>query len=333
MLLMSAGDEVELDNWRTKYGRCQLLPAKMRRQPTLQEALTELPPLLALILRVHFRASGWLGPLSLSREEVADVCGATNMAPREISALLLGVASAMAQMPGDGNHIGAVAEGESGNLYVGAPYAWAGKGIKFSAHGVQTAVLNAWHQGEKRLSSLMVETPPCACCRQFLHELHNWNAIKLYVATEGPKSLKKGSVVEIEFSNVGLRGGGIKEELMNRPPRELALGKSDNNELINLAADAASKSYAPYSNNNAGIALRTKQGIVYQGRYVESKTSILGALAIETALLNLIMSGDKIENVKEILLVETRGMVTQFSATQKLTMAMGDIPFRFMMTT
>lgn len=333
MLLMSASDEVELEGWRSKYGRCQLSPLKMRPQPTLQEALAGLPTIMSLILRVRLRAGGWAGPLSLTKEEVADIGKGNNLVPREIMVLLLGVASAMAHMDGNGNHIGAVVEAESGNLYVGSPYSWTGTGVKFSAHGVQSAVLNAWHQGEKKLVNLMVETPPCACCRQFLRELHNWNTLTILHASDGPKSLQSASITEIPLSPVGLRVEGVKELLMEEPPRKLALSKSDANELINFAAAAASRAYAPYSGNSAGVAIKTKRGVIYQGRYVESKMSIAGLLAVETGILNVIMSGEQIENIKEILLVETRGMVTQFSATQKLATAMGNVPFRFMMTT
>lgn len=332
MLLMSTADEAELGSWRTKFGRCQLAPNKIRPQPKIQDVLDELPSIMALILRVHFRTAGWMGPLSLSKEEVADIGSAAKLVSREIMVHLLGVASAMAQTTGEGTHIGAVAEGESGTLYVGMPYAWSGNGIKFSAHGVQTAVLNAWHQGEKNLKNIIVEAPPCACCRQFLRELHNWNTIKIIHAVDGPKTLQNGALLDIPLDGAGLRVEGVKERLMDAKPRKLNLGKSEVNELMNLAAEAASLSYAPYSYNNAGVSIKTKRGVIHQGRYIESKTSIIGMLAIETALLNMIMSGDQIDNIKEIMLVETRGTVTQFSPTQRLAVAMGDVPFRFMMT-
>lgn len=333
MLLMSDADEGELEAWQTKYGRCQLSPLKMRSQPSLHDVLARLPRIMAIILRVKLRAGGWLGPISLTKEEVADICDSAKLVPREVMVLLLDVASAMARVTGTGDHIGAIAETDSGSLFVGSPLSWKEAGIKFTSHGVKTAIMNAWHQGEKRIQQIMVETPPCACCRQFIRELTNWNTIKFVHALDGPKSLQKGSISDLQFSAAGIRTEGIKERLMDEAPRPLALAKSETNDLINLAAEAASLAYAPYSQNNAGIALRTKQGVVYQGRYVESKVSIVGSLAIETALLNLLMSGDSIGNVKEILLVETRGIVTQFSATQKLATAMGNVPFRFMMTT
>ena len=77
--------------------------------------------------------------------------------------------------------------------------------------------------------------------------------------------------------------------------------------------------------------LKTKNGTVHQGRYVEVGNSIAGLLAIEAALVNLSLTGEKIEDVRNILLVETRGTVTQFSATQQLATAMGNVPFRFKM--
>jgi len=333
MLLMSAGDEVELERWRTQHGRCQLSGAKMRPQPTMAQALSKLPSILALVVKMRLKAGGWLGPVSLTAEEATDVLAATKMNVREMMGALLDVAAAMGRMPGEGNHIGAVLEAESGAIYLGSPFAWQGTGLKFSMHGVQAAVLNAWHQGESRLRSLMVETPPCACCRQFLRETWNWNNIKIYQAGDGSESGKTGAFTEIPFAMNGLKLEGIKSRLMGEPQRGITLGKFETNELINLAAEAASYAYAPYSKNFAGVALKTKRGTVHLGRYAECSSSIVGVLAIESALISVVASGGSLSDVAEVILVETRGTVTQFSATQKLVMAMDNIPFRFMMAT
>ena len=333
MLLMSAGDESELEKWRTLYGRCQLPPEKMRPKPSMAEAIGKLPNILSLLVKTRLRAGGWLGPMCISADEVADITTLTKMVPREIMVLLLDVASAMGQMPGADQHIGAIAEGNSGAIYIGAPFAWSGRGVKMVCHGVQSAVLNAWHQGETRLRHLMVETPPCACCRQFMRELWNWNSIKILHASEGPRSIEDGSILDLEFSVKGLKTGNVKARMMGEAQRAITLNKSEGNELINLAADAASHSYAPYSTNFAGVALRMKRGTVHMGRYAECGESVAGVLAIESAILNVILSGERVTDIIEILLVEARGTVTQFSTTQKLTQAMGNIPFRFMMTT
>ncbi len=66
MLLTSAADENELETWRSKFGRCQLPPAKMRPQPQIADALIKLPGVLALMLRMRLKALGFPGAFSIS---------------------------------------------------------------------------------------------------------------------------------------------------------------------------------------------------------------------------------------------------------------------------
>ncbi|MFY9287518.1 MAG: cytidine deaminase [Alphaproteobacteria bacterium] len=333
MLMTSASDENELEHWRNQFGRCQLSNAKMRPQPKLADVLVKLPGILALIIRMRLKAGGWLGPLCITGEEINEIVAVTKMDKRQIMVLLLDVASALAQMPGEGNHIGAVLEGETDSLYIGAPITWQGKGAKFSAHGIQTAILSAWQFGEKRLRSMVVETPPCACCRQFVRETWNWNTLKIVHAPDGPESWAKGTVVDLPLSPTGLKLDDVKSRLMGEPQRGITLSKMEVSDMVNLAVESASLCYAPYSKNFAGIAVKTKKGMIFQGRYAECATSIAGILAIEAALINMFLCGVPYSDISEILLVETRGSVTQFSVTQKLATAMGSIPFRFMMAT
>ncbi len=333
MLSMSAGDEAELQSWRTKSGRCQLPTARMRIQPSLETVLERLPSAMSLMLRARQKAGGWLGALRLEPSEVAEIESATKTTRREMMLMLLDVASSLAQTPVEGEHIGAVAEGQSGGLYLGAPLSWRGGEIRFSTHGVQAAVLNAWNQGELSVTSLMVEVLPCACCRQFLRELKDWKTLKILQAVDGPLSLQKGEMKATGLGLEGLRADGIKAKLMGEPKRTMGVGKMSTNDLIKLAATSAAASYAPYSRNYAGVALRTRRGDMHHGCYVETRESVAGILAIEAALMDLVIGGGQPTDVNEIVLVETRGSVTQFAATQKLAMAMGNIPFRYMMAT
>jgi len=334
MLSMSSADEIELETWRTRHGRCRLPENKMRFQPSLDTTLERLPKVMAIILRARLKAGGWLGTLRLEASEAAEIESIADMSRRELMVMLLDVASALAQNQPEGEHIGAIVEGRSGGLYIGSPLSWKGAQIKFSVHGVQAAVLNAWHHGEKSLAGLMVEVPPCACCRQFLRELQSWKSLYVVQAIDGPFSLKKGALKDLNLSNDGLRLEGLKGYFLANNKEPVSLGKSTStNELITKAAEAATMSYAPYSHNYAGLALRTKRGDMHVGSYVETVESVAGILAVEAALVDLALGGGALTDVSEMVLVETRGGVTQFSATQRLAMAMGNIPFRFLMAT
>ncbi|HEU0117779.1 MAG TPA: cytidine deaminase, partial [Alphaproteobacteria bacterium] len=279
----------------------------MRPQPTVADALIKLPGVLALTVRMKLKTAGFLGPLCITGEEMKEIIAASGMEQRQIMVALLDIASALSTADGEGNHIGAVIEGETGGLYIGAPTIWQNKPLKFSAHGIQSGVMSAWQQGEMRLRSVMVETQPCACCRQFLRETWNWTKLKIIHAADGPGSWKTGAITEIPLSMDGLKADDLKGRLMGEAQRNITLSKADTSDLVNLAADAASMSYAPYSKNYAGVALRTKKGVIFQGRYAECSASIAGILAVEAALINMALSGIPMNEVTEAILVETRG--------------------------
>ncbi len=333
MLSMSAADETELQAWRTRHGQCRLPKDKMRPKQTLDIALERLPQAMALMLSARLKAGGWLGSLRLEPKEATEIEAVAGMSRHDLMVMLLDVASAMAQTEVEGEHIGAIAEASSGAIYVGSPLSWKNVPIQFSVHGIQAAVLNAWQHGEKKLTSLMVEVPPCACCRQFLRELHDWRNLRIIQAVDGPFSLKKGALKDMELDLKGVRLDNIKARLFDEPKNPVNAPKSNSNDLITKAGEAATISYAPYTHNFAGLALRTKRGDVHQGSYIETVESVAGILAVEAALVDLALSGSTLNDISEMVLVEVRGGVTQFSATQKLAMAMGNIPFRFLMAT
>lgn len=330
MLSLSAADEAELEKWRSRHGRCRLPDERIRPRASLEDVFKKLPRVMALILRARLNARGWLGPLHLEAGEVTDIEAVAKISRPETMLLLLEVAAAMAQAPVEGEHIGAVLEGDNGALYVGPPYAWEGPGVKFSIHGVQAAMLNAWTHGEKQPRNLMVEVPPCACCRQFLRELWHWTTLRLHLA---PLPCRKETIKEIAMSVEGLRSDGVQGRFMREARRVISLNTPPTEELVHAAVEAAAYSYAPYSRNYAGIALKTNHGSVHKGRYAEIAASTPGLLAIESAIIDLIMSGGKLDQIAEITLVETKGSVSQFTATQKLVQAIGNVPFRFLNAT
>lgn len=331
MLSLSAGDEAELERWRTMAGRCELPEQKRRPFSTAAEAVLRLPRAMSIIVRDKLHAAGALGPVRLNPGEVADVESLDKISRVEIMLHLLGIGSALAQTQVPGGAIGAVAEGGSGAFYVGSNIEWRGPGIKFSVHGAQAAVLSAWMAGETQLHHLMVETEPCACCRQFLRETWDWTNMKVLIVPDGPGSAGERTIKEIGLNLKGLRTDGLAANLL-REPKQAPAVVDDQRDLAKLAAASALLSYAPYSRNFAGVALRAKNGVIHHGRYAETRESIAGVMAIEAALINIALCGGQMTEVEDIVLVESKGMVTQFAATQQLAQRMGGIPFRFLMT-
>jgi cytidine deaminase len=338
MLLMSAAEEVELEKWRTKYGGCLMPNSRPRPQPTLADSMTKLPRLAALFIQARLKAGGWLGPVCLEPTEVTEVEDASHLPRYEIMARMLDIGAALAQgvSPLDAGNISAVVETKEGGLYVGAPIMWRGQGVKFSVHAIQSAVLNAWYHGDTQIKRIMVDAPPCVCCRQFLRETWEWNNLGIMVASagEGGVEMKNGAVRELPLAMDGLKLDSLKARFLGEPKRAITLSASaGTGEMVNVASEGASLSYAPYTKNYAGIALRTKRGTIHRGRAVEIGASMAGLTAVESAFADLALCGNQFADVDDILLIETKGTSTQFSATQKLATAMNNIKFRFVMAT
>ena len=331
MLVMSASEDAEVERFRAEHERCRLPDSLMRKKPTLDEALGQVHPLIAMILRLRIKGEGRLGPIALLGDELVAIERAINQPRPQIMASLLPLAAALSQGGEAADHVGAVVESISGGLFVGAPIVWKGGGVKFSLHGVQSAVMNAWRHGETQLRRVMVEAGPCTCCRQFLRETWTWKSLKIVVAPGGRVQLVDGECRELPPANHGLRIEGLKGRFLGEPRRGLDTTSLGNDFLAMEAAEAAATSYSPYSKNYAGIVLRTKRDLHHVGRYVETSESIAGIMAVEAAMVDLVHCGGNISDVAEIVLVETRGSATQFSITQKLATALGSVPFRFFM--
>lgn len=69
--------------------------------------------------------------------------------------------------------------------------------------------------------------------------------------------------------------------------------RNDDEELIEAAAAAAERAYAPYSSYCVGAAIRTKSGAVYAGCNIENASYPQGWCAEPTALSAMIMAGER----------------------------------------
>jgi cytidine deaminase len=331
MLLYSASDDKELERFRGQTGTCVRL---VDQDPLMNvaEVMETLPRLMSMMLKARLRAGGWLGGLMLQADEVEDLVQTLPLSRNDLMLKLLDVASSLAQGPEGERAAGAVAEGLRGGLYVGNPIAWKGEGVKFSVHAAQAALINAWHNSENQVKRLMLETPPCPCCRQFMRETWIWKSLKIMVRPRSSIAKKDTALIQEQALNIDtLREEGIQSRLFGEPKRSIVLPKPDMGDCTIVAADAASYAYAPYSRNYAGVAIKTNRGTVHQGRYAEVVESIAGVSAIEAAIVDMALSGGQFTDITEIALVETKGSVSQFPGTHRLAQAMGGLPFNYVL--
>jgi cytidine deaminase len=72
-----------------------------------------------------------------------------------------------------------------------------------------------------------------------------------------------------------------------------ALTNEERSALIELAAEARRRAYAPYSNYAVGAALRTRSGRIYTGCNIENAAYPTGICAERVAIFKAVSEGEK----------------------------------------
>jgi cytidine deaminase len=214
--------------------------------------------------------------------------------------------------------VGAVAQARAadddvGALYLGANFEFTGEALGSTVHAEQSAVNNAWLHGESGLRAIAVNAPPCGHCRQFLHEVASAGELQILVAgddfqTNG--SYTKHWLCELLPAAFGPGQLGIAGRLMqpivHRVPVEASLDP-----LTRAASAAAAASYAPYTGNLAGVALRTADGEVVCGRVAENAAFNPTLPPMASALAALQMRSGPPFEIVDAVLVEAAAPVSQ----------------------
>ena len=159
--------------------------------------------------------------------------------------------------------VGAVALGQSGQMYLCANLEFQGLPLNATLHAEQSALLNAWMHDEKAVQALYVSETPCGHCRQFLRELPNLDTLKIH--TQG-QSHSLDELLPHAFGEARVKGHGLLDS------RSINLGAvhPETDTLMQHAINAAQRSYVPYSHSPEGFVLECADGHFFCGRAVES---------------------------------------------------------------
>lgn len=208
--------------------------------------------------------------------------------------------------------VGAISVGDSGNLYVGANQEFAGVPISQVVHAEQAAIACAHLHGETGITMMAASERPCGHCRQFLYELAD--AHQLTVMQPNGHLIKLSMLLPDAFgpAQLGVAGGLLSAS------QPLQLTTANNDALVQKALAAASRSYAPYSKSQCGVALSTKNGKLFHGSYLENAAFNPSLPALQSALVHLIQSGGRYEDVSAAVLVQTSGSVDHRAMTELL---------------
>ncbi len=256
-------------------------------------------------------------PAMLTAEQVEFIKQMSGFDDQALAFALLPLAAACSLAPLSQFYVGAIARGESGNLYFGANMEFAGVPLQQTVHAEQSAITHAWLRGEKKLVSMTINYSPCGHCRQFMNELNSGTQLEVYLPNRPRLTLADylpGSFGPQDLTDTPLLLDTIHHD------HQLAT----NDQLVQAALNAANRSHAPYSQAHSGIALLDKENRIYTGRYAENAAFNPSLPPLQAALILMNMAGSHCQSIKRAVLVEgERNRLSQWNATESTLMALG----------
>lgn len=277
-------------------------------QPALERALEQLPRSLQPTLAAELQ-QGSLAVISPAL--MAELMGVSGMGCRDVTLALLPVAAAYSYAAISHFHVGAVVWGASGNYYLGANMEFARQHLGQTIHAEQCAINHAWLRGETGLRGITINASPCGHCRQFMNETNSAQGLAVHLPTT------EHTLQQLLPAAFGPRDLGVEDALLTGQLQPLPELIGD--ELIQSARSAAASSYAPYSQSHGGVAIRTRSGEIFCGRYAENAAFNPSLPPLQSALVMLRMAGLEPEVMSAVALVERKeGQISHKATTLAL---------------
>ena len=252
----------------------------------------------------------------LQPETLRDLMTATGLDENALALSLLPLAASCAVTPLSHFNVGAIARGVSGRWYFGANMEFSGATMQQTVHAEQSAITHAWLSGEEKLAAITVNYTPCGHCRQFMNELNS--GLSLKVCLPGHPARPLAEYLPAAFGPADLN---IESVLMDVSDQQFTL---QGDPLARAAIHAASLSYAPYSNAYSGVALQTRSGDIYAGRYAENAAYNPTLPPLQSALILLNLKGGNCAEIQRAVLAESEdAALLQRSATRATLAALG----------
>jgi cytidine deaminase len=234
------------------------------------------------------RARSWL---AASRDGTIRAADAATLAEGadigEAMLALIAVAAEWARPGVSGFRVGAVGQGASGALYLGANLEFEGAALGQTVHAEQAVVANAAAHGEAGLLRLAVSAPPCGHCRQFLYELASADRLEILLSGKAPVGIADFLPGAFGPADLGVAGG-----MLAGAAHGLA-GAAEHaaNGLEAEAAAAANASYAPYSKAWGGAAIEVADGRIFAGPYLENAAFNPSLPPLQAAYVSIVLAG------------------------------------------
>ncbi len=255
----------------------------------------------------------------ISAVQVQAITEMSGLNGSDLRLALLPLAATFAHVPISDFYVGAIAQGESGNFYMGANLELTGKALFHSVHAEQSAISHAWLSGEQKITGVTVNAPPCGHCRQFMTELNNNDGLIIEIPEQKPQSLSYFLPNAFGPQDLGIEGG-----LLNGTGYGLDMESDD--PLVKRALQEASASYSPYSLTPAAIVLEAGDDQIFVGRYAENAAFNPSLPPMQMALSCMTRAGVPFRNISRAVLVESgRGHISFVRSSKNVLETIGKV--------
>lgn len=249
-------------------------------------------------------------PFFIEAAKVEEIIKRTGISVNDLLKELVQIAKPLARPPISNYRVSEAGLGASGNIYLGVNLEFPGCPLNQAIHGEQTMVTLARNHGEQKLVSMVIPAEPCGFCRQFINEIgEDANELQILIPECEPKAFS--DLLPNSFGPKNL--GDMKERLLT-PCKEF---KSQHEDFLTAKAiEAAHNSYAPYTLAKSGVVIKTLDGGIFCGSYLENAAYNPSLSPLQTALVELVADGQQYENIIEVVLVEkTSAVISQEDTT------------------
>ncbi|HJS98167.1 MAG TPA: cytidine deaminase [Terriglobales bacterium] len=230
----------------------------------------------------------------------------------ELMSELIPLARSYSHAPISNFFVGCLVRGASGCLYTGANIEIPGQCLGFAVHAEQAAVSNAYMHGENAVTALAVGGAPCGHCRQFINEASPDGEIQILNPNKPPTRLS--AILPSAFGPAAL---GMKHGAFPIREANLTLVSPAADPIVAAALQAARNAYAPYSTSPSGVAIRSAQGRIFRGSYIENVAFNPSLSPLQIALAQMIAAGQHYSAIAEVTLVEVQGAkISQKAVTE-----------------
>ena len=200
-------------------------------------------------------------------------------------------------------YVGAVAQGESGALYLGANLEVAGVGLNNSIHAEQSAINSALLHNEKGLIRIAITAAPCGHCRQFMNEIKNGSGIEIIVLENDPTHLEDLLPESFGPANLGSTTPlFVVDKSRSTTNQKICDVIGQHHEQKHPLICTAS--YAPHTNSLSSVLLKVSEEIYTVGVYIENAAYNPSLSPFLSALDRLRFRERDFSKIREAVLVE-----------------------------